>query len=50
MWLDLYFDLEDRGDIPPKRRLTFYSLHGDTYQQSELFVNRQADRISVKLN
>jgi hypothetical protein len=35
-WLGLFFDLQDGGDVPPKRRLTSTGLHGATSQKTEL--------------
>jgi hypothetical protein len=34
---DLFFDPEDGGDVPPKRRLTFNGLHGVISQNMVLF-------------
>jgi hypothetical protein len=36
--LDLFFDPEDGGDVPPKRRLTLNGLHGVISQKMILFV------------
>jgi hypothetical protein len=35
--LGLFFDAEDGGDVPPKRRLTINGLHGVMSQKIELF-------------
>jgi hypothetical protein len=34
--LGLFFNAEDGGDVPPKRRLTFIGLHGVISQKIEL--------------
>jgi hypothetical protein len=36
--LGLFFDPEDRGDVPPKRLLTFKGLHSVISQKIELFI------------
>jgi hypothetical protein len=33
-----FFDPEDRGDVPPKRRLHLNRLHGVTSQKMILFI------------
>jgi hypothetical protein len=33
----IFFDPEDGGDVPPKRRLQLNRLHGVTYQKMILF-------------
>jgi hypothetical protein len=36
--LGIFFDPEDGGDVPPKRRLTFNGLHGVISQKIVLFI------------
>jgi hypothetical protein len=36
--LGLFFDPEDGGDVPPKRRLTFNRLHGIISQKTVFFI------------
>jgi hypothetical protein len=37
-FLGLFFDPEDGGDVPPKRRFTFNRLHNVVSQKIELFI------------
>jgi hypothetical protein len=39
-FLDLFFDPEDSGDVPPKRQLTFNGLQG-VISQKTVLVNKQ---------
>jgi hypothetical protein len=42
-WFGLFFDLDDEGDVPPKRRLTFNGLHGVISQKIVLFnINKMS--------
>jgi hypothetical protein len=39
IFLSLFFDREDLGDVPPKRRLTFNGLHGVIPHNIVLFTS-----------
>jgi hypothetical protein len=38
--LDLFFDREDGGDVPAKRRSTFNGLHGVISQKIKIYNHR----------